>query len=316
MEVGRHHGLLDDAGFQRLLIASVLTLIATPFLIRGAPAIGERLSRPFATGRDTELDEPDGVPLTSHVVVVGHGMCGSLLARVLKETHIPFVVVEIDPDCAAAARREGMKVIVGDATRQNILESARLEHATMAVIAISDHDASLSTVRMARSICPELELLVRTRQLEDIDTLRRAGADKVVAEEFETAIEIFTRVLQRFHVPRNVVRAQTRALRGDDYRMLRPEARDLSVSRAVLDALEAGTADLFRVLAGGPAAGRSLKELELRQRSGASVIAVVRGEESFVNPSPEVQLEPGDCLVLVGGHGDIQRAFEYLEHGV
>ncbi len=134
----------------------------------------------------------------------------------------------------------------------------------------------------------------------------------MVAEEFETAIEIFTRVLARFHVPRNVVRAQTRLLRGEGYRMLRAPSLAEGVSDALLAALAEGTTDIFRVKGASTAAGKTLRDLDLRRRTGASVIAVVRGDTSYSSPSPELVIEPGDDLVLVGSHQEVDRAFVHL----
>jgi CPA2 family monovalent cation:H+ antiporter-2 len=169
------------------------------------------------------------------------------------------------------------------------------------------------SISLARRLNPTVYILVRTRMVTDIGELQRCGADEVVAEEFETAIEIFTRVLKRFHVPRNIIRTQTRILRGEGYLMLRAPALDTDVSVELARALEAGTTDLFRLEAESPAIGRSLRDLDLRRHSGASVIAVVRGESSIPNPAPELQLEHGDTLVLVGSHEEVDRAMTLLE---
>ncbi|MGB5400545.1 MAG: TrkA C-terminal domain-containing protein, partial [Thermoanaerobaculia bacterium] len=115
-----------------------------------------------------------------------------------------------------------------------------------------------------------------------------------------------------YHVPRNVVRAETRALRGEAYRMLRSAPRGQAFE-AVLEALEAGTTDIYRIAAKGRADGRTLRELGLRQETGTSVIAVVRGEQAHSNPSSDLCLERGDCLVLLGSHEEIDRAFRFLD---
>jgi len=149
----------------------------------------------------------------------------------------------------------------------------------------------------------------------EIDELVMLGADEVIAEEFETSIEIFTRVLQHLRVPRNVIRAETKVLRGDTYQMFRSAAGAREVSEEVLAALARGTEDIFRVEGGMPCAGRTIREMALRKRSGATVIAVVRGGEPLTNPSPDLRLEAGDSLVLVGSHAELEGAFDVLERG-
>ena len=136
-----------------------------------------------------------------------------------------------------------------------------------------------------------------------------------MAEEFETSIEIFNRVLRHYHVPRNIVEAQEKLLRAERYEALRTTDRAAAVPERVLRFLAAGTTDVFFVDEAGTAVGRTLGELQVRERAGANVIAVVRGERSHTNPPADFVLEPGDSLVLVGSHAEIRRAFDLLGGG-
>ncbi len=312
LRVGQEHGLVDPGVYQTFIAASILTMVATPVLIALAPrwAAWGRGRGTAAAGEGLAPDGPSG-----HVVVVGYGLSGRNLARVLRAAGIPFVVLELAAEGLRRARAAGDPVLFGDATRRDILERAGVERASVVVFAISDLLAVLRAVTLARQLSPAVHIIVRTRMVSEIDALHRAGADEVIAEEFETSIEIFTRVLARYHVPANVIRAETRALRGERYAMLRSPSAAGDVSQAVLELLAAGTTDLFRVTATSAAAGKSLLDLDLRRRSGATVIAVVRGERSQTNPPAEVVLEPGDVLVLVGSHAEVESAFGVLERG-
>ena len=312
LRVGQEHGLVEPGVYQSFIAASLLTMVATPVLIALAPrwAAWGRGRGAAAAGEGLAPDAPRG-----HVVVVGYGLSGRNLARVLRAAGIPFVVLELAAEGLRRARAAGDPVLFGDATRRDILERAGVERASVVVFAISDLLAVLRAVTLARQLSPAVHIIVRTRMVSEIDALHRAGADEVIAEEFETSIEIFTRVLARYHVPANVIRAETRALRGERYAMLRSPSATGDVSQAVLELLAAGTTDLFRVTATSAAAGKSLLDLDLRRRSGATVIAVVRGERSQTNPPAEVVLEPGDVLVLVGSHAEVENAFGVLERG-
>ena len=104
-----------------------------------------------------------------------------------------------------------------------------------------------------------------------------------------------------------MVRAETRALR---------EAAGAGpLSEAVARSLAAGVTEVFLVATDHNAAGRSLRDLDLRRMTGATVLAVVRGETPNTNPHPDFVIEPGDSLVLVGAHQEIDSAFLYLERG-
>jgi K+/H+ antiporter YhaU regulatory subunit KhtT len=88
--------------------------------------------------------------------------------------------------------------------------------------------------------------------------------------------------------------------------VLKPTAERLS------DLLSAGTADSYYVSKGSWPAGKTLGAIDLRNRTGATVIAVVRGEEGFTSPGAEFAVEAGDTLVLVATHKDMESAFRFL----
>src|SRR5262249_2609237 len=144
---------------------------------------------------------------------------------VLRETAIPFVVLELNAALVRQAREDGVPVVYGDATRPEVLEACGIESAGMLVLAISDPAATRQAVRAARTLNGGVYVLARTRAVQEIDELLRLGANEVIPEEFETSIEIFCRVLERHHVPRNVIEAQVRIIRDEGYGMLRDAAR-------------------------------------------------------------------------------------------
>jgi CPA2 family monovalent cation:H+ antiporter-2 len=315
LNLGRSSGVVGAEAYQTLIAVAVLTLLATPPLLALGPHAGSRLPGWLAgraPGRDASVTAGDDRP-RGHVVVVGYGLNGRTLSQVLREVGIRHVVVELDGEAVTEGVREGAPMVFGDATRREILEHVNVAAAQAVVFAISDLEAVRRGIALTRKLNPDVYVLVRTPLVQEIEELRACGADEVIAEEFESAIEIFTRVLDRFHVPRNIVRAQTRLLRGEGYRMLRAPALRGEVSAELLRVLEAGTTELFRLEAESPAVGLTLRELDLRRRAGATVIAVVRDETPMPNPTPDLQLEAGDVLVIVGSHEEVDRAMEHLE---
>jgi CPA2 family monovalent cation:H+ antiporter-2 len=312
LRVGQVHNLVDPGFFQTFIAASILTMLATPGLVSLAPRLGALSSRRGAPAG--EVVPASGGP-RNHVVVVGLGTNGRNLSRVLRSAGIPYVSVELNPEVVRQARDQGEPVLYGDATRREILESAGIAAAGVAVFAISDLEAVRLAIRYSRELHPGLHIIVRTRLVRDVDDLLRRGADEVVAEEFETSIEIFTRVLRYYRVPRNVILAETRVLRGESYRMLRTPSVEAGSPEALLDILSAGTTDVFRLGPEAFAAGCTIGELDLRRRTGTTIIAVVRGERSLTSPAPDLRLEPGDDLVLMGSHAALDGAFNLLERG-
>jgi CPA2 family monovalent cation:H+ antiporter-2 len=311
--VGRRNDFLPDFIFQGFIASSVLTILATPFLIGLSPALADMSEKFFGwrPGRRDAGAVPR--PHNNHVIIAGFGLNGQNLARVLKEAGIGYVILELNPDTVRQARACGESIIFGDVASKEILADAGVDRAKAVVFAISDPRAARRGVKIARELSRDVSIIVRTRFTTEIEELYRLGADAVIPEEFETSIEIFTRVLEEFHVPKNIVDAQVKLLRSEHYGMLRGSGSARPSMEKISELLTAGTAETFFVAKDTPAEGRTLGELDLRKKTGATVIAVVRGEQSFTGPSSEFRIQEGDTLVLVASHKDMDRAFQFLE---
>ncbi len=315
--VGRANDLMPGSVFQIFLASSILTIIATPFLIQISPGLAAKTrDRTERKRRVSDAGEGDGRKLKDHVIIAGYGLNGRNLANVLREAGIAFVVVDLNPEAIRIAAERKDPFIFGDASSRTILRAAGIGGAKAVVFAISDPATTRRGVRTARQMERGVYIVVRTLHVAEIEELYGLGADDVIPEEFETSVEIFIHVLERFHIPRNVIDAQVKVIRNECYGLLRGtcEAFRPSAER-VADLLSAGTADSYFIGRGAWPAGLTLKDVDLRNRTGATVIAVVRGEESFTSPGAEFAIEAGDTLVLVASHRDMNRAFDYLRVG-
>lgn len=311
--VGKSYGLIPENLFQGFIASSILTIIATPLLIQLSPLLAQRIEkiRPKKTASlipALRVSEN----LVNHVIIAGFGLNGQNLARVLKGTGIPYAILDLNPETVKKAHQEGEPILFGDISNREILKLANIQKAKVIVFAISDPGATRRGVKIAKELNPDLYIIVRTRYVTEIDELYKLGANQVIPEEFETSIEIFTRTLEEFHIPRNLIDAQTKIIRSERYEMFRGPSKTPRSLEKIMDLLAAGTADTFYINKDSPAAGKSLGELNLRKETGATVIAIVRGEKSFTGPPVEFKIEEGDTLVLVGSHQDMDRAFRFL----
>ncbi len=305
---GRPFGLtpagLGVAGQQTFIAVTVLLMLLTPFLMHLGPKLGWALAE-TRLGRTHE--DPDALPATEeempledHVIVVGSGPAGQHLVRVLRNTDIPFVLIDLDPVKVEAARADDVPVLYGDASRPHILEKAAVHRAKLCAVVINDAAAIERVIGVARFENPTLQIIARTRFIGDIERLQQAGADVVVPEELETSVRIFSQVLGAYMIPPEEIERQVRTLRADDYRVLRG-----SIQEAHLMVLQGLDEDglhtrAIAVRPGAPAAGCTLAELALRQKHGLTVLAVRRGSRTHGNPAGDFRLEPGDRLVLIG----------------
>lgn len=290
-----------------MLLGAMLVPIARPLADRLAVLIlGERRqSRPV-----TEVDSPTR---TGQVVIIGYGVNGQNLARTLKATRIPYCVIELSRRTAQRARADGAMVVLGDATRKVILEEAGVEMARAVVVVIADAEATRRIVASVRTLRPDVFLLARTRYVAELDALQRLGADLVIPEEFETSIEIFSHVLKELGIPDNVIEQQIALVRAGGYGMLRGRPADRGLTAEWARAMEAAVTQTHLLMEDSPACGRSLRELNVRARTGVTIAAITRRGQAIANPSPDLPLEAGDVLVLVGGHRQLMEARSILD---
>ena len=314
-KAGINYKLLTPANEQLFLAGSILSMIATPFLIQSVHGLAVGLEAMLGGSQEStsagETAASENVA-QGHVVVVGYGLNGQNLARVLKEVGIPYRVLEMDPDLVRCAKAAGEPIFFGDGTRPEILQQAGIRQARVVVIAISDPAATARVVSQARRLRPDLYIIVRTRYVAEIDHLYRLGANQVIPEEFETSVEIFARVLEEYHVPRNVISLQVDLIRKEHYSTL----RGLRLQGKQLDELNqflvGTTTDIFSIVGASPVVGKSLEEVDLRSRCGATVIAVVRAGKSYHNLGADFALAAGDMLVLLGDHKALDDAAQIL----
>ncbi len=300
-------GLMNENVFQMFVNTSILSMLATPFIIQAAPFMTMKLQSlaPDTVAGSSEKEQP---ALTGHTVIAGYGLNGQNLARTLRATHIPYVVLEVNVDSIRKARAQGEPMIYGDITREDVLKRAGVPAAKIIVFAISDNAATRIAVRLARKLNPSIFILVRTRYAVEVDELYKIGADQVIPEEFETSVEIFSRVLHQYHVPSNIIASQIQLVRLGGYKML----RGLSLSHENINriaALFAGaTVDNIQIQPESYAVGKSLGDLDIRKKTGATVIVIARNGEAVTNPGPDFRIETDDIIVLLGAHKDLDEA--------
>lgn len=315
---GKSAGLITESLYQLFLSSSVLTMLLTPFIVQFSPNISIWISSKRLLERLDRMRkraEREGFPAKKegHVIIVGFGLNGRNLAEVLKETSVPYVVLELNNHTVLEMRQKGEPIFYGDGTSLEILHKLGIEAARLLVIVISDPASTRRIVQMARKSNPRLYIIVRTRYLTEVDDLIRLGANEVIPEEFETSIEIFGRVLHQFQVPRNLIFELIEKIRKGSYEVLRKvdlPVRTLPEKCEVITDIDTET---FLIEEQTPAAGRSIQDLRIRSETGATVIAIRRGEEVIPSPEPVFILQPGDVVYLIGKRENVLKAIEWLE---
>ncbi len=317
VKVGLGVGLVTLAESRVLLAAGLLTMFITPLSIRLAPHIsaGAALLRPLERllgARGIDEATAEDAALKNHVIIAGYGIGGRLVARALEKAGVPFLVLDLNAESVREARAENVRIYYGDVTSDEALTHAHLQTARALVLLISDADATRQVIAVARSLSPTVPIIVRARRVGEDAELRRLGATDVISEELEAGIETLARVLRLAGTPINVLGPLVREAR---------DGRGESARKAViprnrlseLSDLDAMKVEPVLILEGMRT--DSIATLDLRGKTGATVVAIRRAANLLEKIDPQAKLEVGDVLYLVGDRDGIHRAVAVLGGG-
>ncbi|MBI4823377.1 MAG: cation:proton antiporter [Nitrospirae bacterium] len=312
---GKEVGLIQQDTYQMFLSASVITMALAPLLLKSAPDVSAWLTAKKPLKRLSRLRKEEIFPKgrSNHVIIIGFGLNGRNLANVLRKTDIPYVILELNSDTVGEEKKKGQPIYFGDGTQKEILEKLGIKEAKVLVVAISDPVSTRNIVAVAKKENPRIHIVVRTRYLSEVDDLRSLGTEEVIPEEFETSVEIFSRVLHHYRLPINVITEHTEDIRKDSYRALRTTElpkRHLTERHDMLSEIETET---YIIKEDSHLSGHSLKELQMRTKTGCTILAIQRGDIVHQNPRPDFALKKQDIILLVGKKEDIQRAITYME---
>lgn len=310
--IGIESGLLSAEMNQYFLSVSVFTMFLTPFIIMSSGKISDYLLRPLknksARKRRTITASDDPHELENHLLIIGYGINGTNLAKAAKYADIPYMILELNAQIVKQEKAKGEPIIYGDAVQEHMLDSVNVKKARVVVVAISDPQATKAIVSNIRHLSPSVYLVVRTRYVKEIEPLLALGADEVIPEEFETSIEIFSRVLTNYLVPIDELESLVDSVRADNYQVFQ--------SRKSLHTFSSSTIPDFkiscvRVLAdSGPVVGKTIEEVDVRRNYGVNVLAVSRKGEMIKNIFPNVKLLQNDLVFISGDQEHIDSFYK------
>ena len=305
-------GLFREGDYQLFLSTAVLSMMATPLFIHYAVPLAERVAARFASSGPSGAPATDSAlgRLAGHTIVVGYGLAGRYLARVLTAAGIPCAVIDQNPALVRRAREDGMAAVYGDGTQPAMLEHVRLREARIVVFTIASPADERRGAAVARKLSRAVRIVVRTRYIRASDDLLELGANHVVVEEFEASIELFARALDSYEIPINRIWREVESVRREHYGLLRGKAApDLRLDAlqhlGIRDAIE-----LVEVEQRAAAIGGNATSLELRRRTGAVQLAVIRDGRPIYRRAPDFHYRAGDTVVLVGNPASLERALK------
>jgi CPA2 family monovalent cation:H+ antiporter-2 len=301
-KTGQDYHILNEFYYQLFLAVTIVSMGASPFLIMIAKPTATlmlRLPIPQLLIKGLfPLQEIDVPEMQNHIVLIGKDSRSLNLSRMARHMKLPYISIVFDPADVRKRQLKGESVIYGDAMNEPILRKAHVHTSEIVVISIGESITSLGIIERVRKMNKHAYIIVRSKYVSNIKDFYQMGADQVIPEEFETAIDLFELILKKLLLPKDEIEDAISRIRDDNYGVFREidETNSVTLTDMIPDveivALKAGNYQLF--------SGNSLKEINLRKQYGLTVVAVKRSGEILENPGAGFIFEPDDIVYILG----------------
>lgn len=217
------NGVISYNTYLFMITSVMLSLIITPILIREKEKIYQSIRHfikkflpvleNFIKYRiDRDLSPIDVLPLKNHVILCGYGRVGSLIGRSLLLANIPYLAIDYNFYIVEKARREGVNIIYGDPTDQDILDYAQVEEAKILILAFPERFSQETIILTARRLNPKIFIISRGHKEVDRSRMRDLGVNLVISPEFEASLSIIKKIYLWRQLPKEEIISKIKRL--------------------------------------------------------------------------------------------------------
>lgn len=314
-QAGLALGLLGQDQYSMILAGALLSIAVNPLmykttrpaenLLRKIPGLWRSLDR-----HGDQYDLTDSV--SSHVVVIGYGRVGQHIVNVLGNLKVPLLVVDSAVEPVDELMERGIPALYGDAANSEVLGHANLKEARLLVVTTPDDAATGIIVAAARSEAPDLHIVARAATDKSVSHLYSLGAYHVIHPELEGGLQIVRRTLLELGFSLRKVQQYTDAVRSDRYNLAINTNEERHFLNELLMASDNIGLSWVPLGENSELIGKTLVDAKLRERTGASIVAISRASKLIANPKPQTVLMKSDLIGMIGSDEQIDKAKKFL----
>ncbi|WP_085948149.1 cation:proton antiporter [Brumicola nitratireducens] len=307
--------LISSQQSSMIISVGLLSMAITPWLIN----MSGKFAQWIAPNKDiedisAEIIQSEDKDLANHVLILGFGRVGQSVARMLKLEGIEYVALDFDPVRVHESRSAGQNVMFGDVAQRDMLKSAGIANAQLALITFDHHDKALRVVNAITDLRPGLPVVVRTRKDYLSDDFYSAGASQVVPEMQEGSLMLVSQVLHYAGVPMSRILKRVRNERKKGYQHMHGffPGETTEISYGTKDKLEFIHA--VSISNGAFAVNKTIKELDIERRK-VRVTGLRRNNKEIEDPNADTLIFANDVLVISGKPRRVERIEHFLLYG-
>ena len=242
---GLQDGIFNEYQNSLFITIAVISMMATPFLMLFSSQIVKIISKlPLPENilkgyfHDKKTDKK---VFNDHIILVGFGLSGRMIAKAATQSGIEYIVIEMNPNTVHNEKQKGTPIFYGDASQEEILEHASIKKARTLVISGADFNTTKNIVETARRLNPTLIIIARTRFQVFNAKLKELGASEVISEEVESAASILSVVFKHYYIPDENISAVEAELRQEDVAAISKKHQDKKVTTLGIKGLSVET---------------------------------------------------------------------------
>jgi len=307
LKFSQQHNLFSQEFYQLLLSSTVLSMFSIPFALK----LGKKISRHEIFKRKLSA-EVQATSLKNHAIIAGFGLNGRNIARVLKLLEIPYSILDINPVTVRKYKSHGEPIHYGDIDRADNLKTIGISRASLLIIAVSDMEACMRAIKLAKKLNPALKVIARSNFLSQVEKMYKLGADLVLSQDMETSLIFIHHILKFYQMPDHVARIQTDILRKEHYRFFIKEESRESWKIALLDCIEQDN-EMFFISPFSKHVSKKISELEPFNYEDMKIIGVIRRNKVLTRSLEELVIEKYDSIIFSGNHKKVYQALNWME---
>lgn len=217
-KTGKNSGAIGLDLYNLVLTSTIVTMVLSPLILKLASPVHQlwRKVKPSSGIAVRNIEMPD-TKKENHIIIAGCGRTGNAVVQVMQKADIPHVIIEMSHQRASILTDKKHEVIWGDCSSAQILEAAEIGRAKMLLITVPDWETTKLTVSRARSINPEIHLVVRAGSQQQLSYLQELGISDVIQAEYEGGLALVRQALERYEFSLEEIRDLSQSARKEMY---------------------------------------------------------------------------------------------------
>jgi monovalent cation:H+ antiporter-2, CPA2 family len=312
-KLGLEEKLFDAKIFSIILSTSVLTLLISPFLLLLTSPIYSTFRRIFPL-KITSITKQVKEETQNEIIIAGGGRVANSIAQVLHGLGFKFILIENDYKRFEILKKKGFNCIFGDSSKEIILQFSNLSNAKLLIITVPIVEITKDIINVAKKINPNLTIIVRCNDIDELEDFYNLNISQVVQPEFEASLEMTRQALLHLEISVEAIQSYLDEVRRQKYTL--PTNKVSEYITSLNNASRLLEMYWFHIEKESILIGKKIGELALRKKLGITVIGVYRKNELIQNPDIDFSFEKDDMIALIGskvGKEKFEELFEEQE---